>query len=579
MDCVYQCPGLAIFGYNLKKDWLFLPIEYFATENQEVYLVNNNGEILGSGVIEKILLKPNKTNVARVKSIDLHGKNLINVRGFIVKSNYPEKVEFKPNNQNISSKTYVCHCEDVTFEDIMEEIGDRKFISADEVKHITRLGMGACRGKRCMKRLKQAIASKGVSIIGEPSPRGPLSNQLLMGELYPKKVHEKIITNIKINNNKKIKTNVFIAGGGIAGSALFRYLSEAKLKPVMINFGRGASWRNIAGGRPTFTVPEISDIAKNNLQIFKDLQTIKNIDYKPIRYVTFAHDENTYKALDASRAWSNATMINTKDFKNEISPYFNTNIKTYTSALITNDCWQATPGKVIDLIRKIGLEKGGTILEDTKLISVEKIGNKFNIIIRNHDKTYSEYEADHFINALGPDAEKYAAHLDIETGLFPVRHQAFITRPLPMLGHNNNCLDMLIDRRKYKGFSAVYGQQLKETGQIIGCASPANDATDTDKNLKLNTKEFIEIVSEIFVDWIPNLSSVGFQAVWSGYYVEPRYIIDPELGLFIGLRGHGFMLAQYLAKLYADKYTGKIVPNYFERLKLSGDGLPETAFK
>jgi len=49
--------------------------------------------------------------------------------------------------------------------------------------------------------------------------------------------------------------------------------------------------------------------------------------------------------------------------------------------------------------------------------------------------------------------------------------------------------------------------------------------------------------------------------------------------LFIGLRGHGFMLSQYLAKMYVDKIAGKQVPAYFDRLKLSGDGLPETAFK
>ena len=66
MECVYQCPGLAIFGYDLRKDNLFLPIEYEAHEGAEVYLVNNNGEILGEGKIEKILHKPNKSNVARV---------------------------------------------------------------------------------------------------------------------------------------------------------------------------------------------------------------------------------------------------------------------------------------------------------------------------------------------------------------------------------------------------------------------------------------------------------------------------------------------------------------------------------
>lgn len=90
MECVYQCPGLAIFGYDLRKDNLFLPIEYEAYEGAEVYLVNNNGEILGEGKIEKILHKPNKTNVARVKSLTIQGDALTRVRGFVVKDNYPE---------------------------------------------------------------------------------------------------------------------------------------------------------------------------------------------------------------------------------------------------------------------------------------------------------------------------------------------------------------------------------------------------------------------------------------------------------------------------------------------------------
>jgi len=38
------------------------------------------------------------------------------------------------------------------------------------------------------------------------------------------------------------------------------------------------------------------------------------------------------------------------------------------------------------------------------------------------------------------------------------------------------------------------------------------------------------------------------------------------------------MLGQYLAKLYVDKVMGKETPDYFERLKLTGDGLLEKAF-
>jgi glycine/D-amino acid oxidase-like deaminating enzyme/thioredoxin reductase/Fe-S-cluster-containing hydrogenase component 2/bacterioferritin-associated ferredoxin len=578
MKCVYQCPGLAIFGYNERKNWLFLPIEYEVAENSEVFLVDNNGQIKGEGIVEKILLKPNKTNVARVKSIDVSGEKLQDIRGFIVKEYYPKPVELINKTEETKTETYICHCDDVKLEEILETIGDRRFISIDEIKHTTRLGMGACRGKRCIKRLKQSLIPHGIEIVGDATPRAPLSNQVSMGELLPAK-GEIVFTNTDKNNNKRIKVGAFIAGGGIAGSALFRYMSEKGYNPYLINKDRGASWRNIAGGRPAFSLPALADIALKNREIFEDLQGIKNIDYKPIRYISFVHDDNTYKALDKSREWSNAFMIDKKDFVNEISPFFNKNCSTYHAALITHDCWQATPGKVIDLIRRLGVDNGGNVLEDCELIDVQKQGRNTIALVKTHDGSYIEYETEHFVNALGAEGDVFSKKLGIETGIYPVKHQAFITRRLPMLGKNNDTLDMLIDRRVYKGFSAVYGQQLAETGQIIGCASPAVDPIETDKDLRINSKDFMEIVSEVFVDWIPQLSSVGFQAVWSGYYVEPRYIVDTDNGLMIGLRGHGFMLAQYLAKLYVDKLEGKDVPEYFKELALSGKGLYEAAFK
>ncbi len=578
MDCVYQCPGLAIFGYNLSKNWLFLPIEYEANENSEVFLIDNNGKKVGEGIIEKILKKPNKTNIARVKATNINGEELTNVRGFIVKKNYPEPFEFKEINKIFESETFVCHCDDVKIDNVLEVIGDRKFISVDEIKHTTRLGMGPCRGKRCIPRLRQNLRSYGISLLGDATPRGPMSNQISLGDLYPNAQKEKVFTSTS-NNIKKEKVKVLIAGGGIAGSALLRYFAEAGMSPVLINYDRGASWRNIAGGRPAFSLPEISEIASQNLQIFKEIQQVHNIDFKPIRYVSFAHNEATYKALDASRSWSDAYLVDKKDFRKEISPYFNQNLDTYQAALITKDCWQATPGKTIDYVRNIGINQGGKVFEDCELIDIQKVDNKYYALIYNHKKEFVEYECDIFVNALGWNAEKFTQKLGIQTNLFPVKHQAFITRRMPLLGINGDSLDMIIDRRNYKGFSAVYGQQLYETGQVIGCASPSVDALETGKNLKVNSKEFLEIVSEVFVNWIPKLSSVGFQAVWSGYYTEPRYVVDTELGLMTGLRGHGFMLGMHLAKLYVDEITGKSVPQYMQRLKLSGDGLSETAFK
>jgi len=284
-------------------------------------------------------------------------------------------------------------------------------------------------------------------------------------------------------------------------------------------------------------------------------------------------------SLMASIAWSDAYMIEQKDFRREISEYFNPDLKIYSHALISRDCWQATPGKTIDTVRQIGIRNGGVVYENTELVSVAKSGDTYHIIVRMPDGKYVNYETEVFVNALGAGAEKFASQLGIETHLFPVRHQAFITKRLPLIGKDGDSLDMLIDRRKYKGFSAVYGQQLAETGQIIGCASPANDATDSYKNLKVNTQEFLEIVSEVFTDWIPKLKGMSFQATWCGYYTEPRYIVDPKLGLFVGMRGHGFMLSQYIGKMYVDYLQGKPVPDYFHKMALSEGGLSEQAFK
>ena len=65
-------------SYGIKTPWSVMKrirktpgFEYDAEENAEVYLVNDNGENIGEGVIEKITKGENKTNVARVKALNI----------------------------------------------------------------------------------------------------------------------------------------------------------------------------------------------------------------------------------------------------------------------------------------------------------------------------------------------------------------------------------------------------------------------------------------------------------------------------------------------------------------------------
>ena len=579
MECVAQCPGLAIFGYRPDRSQLFLPLEFNLPDGaKDVFLVDNNGAKVGEGEIERVIPKPNKTNIAVVKALRLEGGSLTDVRGFILKENYPEPLKLVRCDAD-GSETYVCHCEDVSLKELLETLKGRQSITAQELKHVTRLGMGPCRGSRCLPRAKQVLRAHGIEVTGDFTPRGPMANLVEIGNVCNIKGAHTLITSPQFSEADAVEVGAFVAGGGMAGTALFRYLAEAGLKPVLVNYDHGSSWRCIAGGRPAFSVPALAEIANGNLQIFRELQKQRDIDFKMTRYVNFVHDEATYKSLDASRAWSDAYMIEKKDFAREVSPYINPNLDIYSHALISNDCWQASPGKTIDTVRRIGIGLGGQVMEDTELVDVAKTGDTYLVTVKLADGRYRRYKTAVFVNALGAGAEKFARMLGIDTGLFPVRHQAFITKRLPLIGKDGDSLDMLIDRRHYKGFSAVYGQQLAATGQIIGCASPATDAAEAGKNLKVNTQAFLEIAAEVFTEWIPQLKGMSLQATWCGYYTEPRYIVDPAAGLFVGMRGHGFMLSQYIAKLYVDTLLGRPVPAFFADLGLAGSGLSENAFK
>ena len=585
MSCVNKCPGLAIFGYDLKKSNVFLPVEYSVNAGEAVWLVDDNGKPVGEGVIERVLKKTNKTDVVRVHASDISGKELTKVHGFLRKNSASAGRQFStyPLDETASDACqeeepkYVCHCEDVSLQRILDVVGDRKFISVDELKHITRMGMGPCRGKRCVPRARQILRVHGIELTGESSPRAPLASPVTLGDVYAKGQKEVFVYS---SDTRKETCEVLVCGGGAAGSAAFRYFSEAGKKTILVNHDRGSSWRCIAGGRPAFSNPAITDIANHNLELFREIQRHYDIHLKMTRYVNLVHDDATYRALDASRAWSDAYMVDRKDFKKAISPLWNTDSDVYSAALISNNCWQATPGRTINYLRGVAAEHGGKLMEDCELLHIERTGGgRFKALVRDHDKKFIEVTCEHFVNALGWASEKFTDMLGIDTQLYPVKHQAFITRRLPNLGPNGDSLDMIIDRRHYKGFCAVYGQQFLHTGQIIGCASPDCDSAEANKGLKYNSQDFLQIVSEVFSDWIPNLRGAQFHAAWAGYYIEPRYIVDPDAGLLTGLRGHGFMLSQYLAKLYVDKYLGRPVPEYMKDLALSGKGLDENAFK
>lgn len=193
-----------------------------------MFLVNDNGQNIGEGIIEKITKGENKTNVARVKALTINGEALTEVTGFVLKDRFPKPLDWQKLDQNEEAPAYVCHCDDVKIDKILEAVKGKTIISVDELKHITRIGMGPCRGKRCIPRVKQLLAGYGVTVVGDATPRGPLSSQLNIGELVGKNENATFITNVNGQPTKKVECDVFVAGGGITGSGLFRYFRRSR---------------------------------------------------------------------------------------------------------------------------------------------------------------------------------------------------------------------------------------------------------------------------------------------------------------------------------------------------------------
>ena len=58
----------------------------------------------------------------------------------------------------------ICRCEDLTFGEVREWI-DKGYTTYEEIKRITRTGMGPCQGKTCKEKvLKELAKAKNVSM-------------------------------------------------------------------------------------------------------------------------------------------------------------------------------------------------------------------------------------------------------------------------------------------------------------------------------------------------------------------------------------------------------------------------------
>jgi len=178
MQCVSVCPGLAITLVDRRKDsenpTITLAHEYGENGEQsldagdEAYIMDKDGEKLGKYKVEKIRNTKNYANTYLVQ-FKVPADIAEEAAGIMVQTN--EKI-IEPMDKYVSEirdDEIVCRCERVTAGEIRKWI-KRGVNDINQIKAITRAGMGACGGKTCETIIKRLMREEGIEfdkIVGD----------------------------------------------------------------------------------------------------------------------------------------------------------------------------------------------------------------------------------------------------------------------------------------------------------------------------------------------------------------------------------------------------------------------------
>ncbi len=166
--CVAVCPGLAVVLIDYRKDRnnLLVTFPFELTEDklekgQKVIVVSNDEE-LGTFEIHRarILKDYPKTQLVTIKLPSKIAKQAVAIKLFQTKFNEPIDLYQKTLTDD---DTIVCRCERVSVGEVRKWIrsGVKDF---NELKALTKVGMGACGGKTCTPLIERIFREEGIAI-------------------------------------------------------------------------------------------------------------------------------------------------------------------------------------------------------------------------------------------------------------------------------------------------------------------------------------------------------------------------------------------------------------------------------
>ena len=147
--CVVNCPGLAIFiideTYSDTEALVKIPYEFVPLPYEGIFVTALNRE--GKPIC--------RAKVVKVQNAKFQDKTP--VVSLAVPKEYSMEVRFFNIDDYFSDSTYICRCEELTLGELRELIR-MGYRTLDEIKRISRAGMGPCQGRTCRQLIMQELA-------------------------------------------------------------------------------------------------------------------------------------------------------------------------------------------------------------------------------------------------------------------------------------------------------------------------------------------------------------------------------------------------------------------------------------
>ncbi len=584
-QCVAICPGLAItlvdYRTDAERPTVTLAYEFLVNHiavGDRVTALDTRGNILGDVEVVNVraIKRNDRTILVRVRAPKAIAKHIAGIRRpelpqVINPADHPPTPVYR-----LPSTVYpdiACRCERVTVDEIRALIR-KGYRDINEIKAVTRAGMGACGGKTCSALILRLFREEGLPLNAvTPNVPRPLFVEVPLGVFAAEREsritnhesrimnHESPIPNPQLpipNPQSPITSDVIIIGAGSVGVPAALAMAQKGLKVHVFDGaasqGQGSNKSAIGGVRATHSDPAKIRLCLRSLEIFSTWEETygHDIEWTTGGYAFVAYREQeaqTFKnLLKIQHAYGLDIDWYDRDDFLRIVPDVNPNgLLGGTFSPRDGHCSPLLAGHAFyDAAKAAGavFHFNEPVMEI--LVDETTTGRR----IRGIQTKQGTYHAPVVVNAAGAWAQAIGRLVGMEHPVQPDSHEAGITEPVAhFLG------PMLVDIRPAPGSANYYFFQLR-SGQVVFCITPRPSIVGFDRR---ETSVFLPQVASRMVDLVPRLANLRVRRTWRGLYpMTPDG--SPLVGwarevegylMAIGMCGQGFMLGPGLGELLA----------------------------